>query len=219
MLTDAELDHTLGLVLLREARALNLYATPSVRRILEHDSRILPVTGAFAEVTVTETSLEKRSQLKHRDGTASDLWVTPFGVPAGPPRFASREDPGHTVGLIVEDESTGASVAFVPGCGDLNQALADRLGATDLVLFDGTFWSDDELVALGISERRARAMDHLPVSGNDGSLQWLSTLDRPAKVYTHMNNTNPMLLEDSPERLLVEQAGITIGADGMSFTL
>jgi pyrroloquinoline quinone biosynthesis protein B len=219
VLTDGELDHTLGIVLLREARALAVYATPPVKRILECDSRILPVTGAFADVSVTEALLEQRLQLNYRDGAASDLWITPFEVPAGPPRFASSEEPGHTVGLIIEDESSGASVAFVPGCGDLDQRLADRLAATDLVLFDGTFWSDDELRALGISQRRAREMDHLPVSGDNGSLQWLTTLERPAKVYTHINNTNPMLLENSPERLLVERAGLTVGADGMSFTL
>jgi pyrroloquinoline quinone biosynthesis protein B len=107
----------------------------------------------------------------------------------------------------------------VPGCGDLDQALLERLGATDLLLIDGTFWTDDELVTLGISDRSARDMDHLPVSGAKGSLARLSALSRPQKVYTHINNTNPMLLEDSPERATVEQAGFGVGSDGMSFTV
>jgi pyrroloquinoline quinone biosynthesis protein B len=93
------------------------------------------------------------------------------------------------------------------------------LGDTDLVLFDGTFWTDDELVRLGISDRRAREMDHLPISGSGGSLERLRSLDRPQKVYTHINNTNPMLLEDSSERAAVVRAGIAVGADGMSFTI
>lgn len=217
--TDAELDHTLGLVLLREARALQLYATPAVRGVLERDSRILPVTRSFADVQVTEIMPLQRSELRYRDGEASRLWVTPFSVPAGPPRFARSAESGHTVGLILEDENTGATLAFVPGCGDLDDSLVSRLADTDLVLFDGTFWSDDELLRLGISDRRARQMDHLPVSGSGGSLERLTSLTRPQKVYTHINNTNPMLLEDSSERAAVEQAGVAVGADGMSFTI
>ncbi|HEX5575229.1 MAG TPA: MBL fold metallo-hydrolase, partial [Gemmatimonadales bacterium] len=217
--TDAELDHTLGLVLLREARALQLYATPAVRRILEQDSRILPVTRSFAEVRVSEIRPFERSELLYRDGQASRLWITPFAVPAGPPRFAQSAEPGHTVGLTIEDEGNGATLAFVPGCGGLDDSLVRRLGATDLLLFDGTFWTDDELVRLGISDRRAREMDHLPISGDDGSLERLRSLSRPQKVYTHINNTNPMLLEDSSERADVERAGIAVGADGMSFTI
>ena len=89
----------------------------------------------------------------------------------------------------------------------------------DLLLFDGTFWNDDELIDLGISDRSARAMDHLPVSGSDGSLRQLAGLAVPRKVYTHINNTNPMLLEDSAERAAVDRAGLTVGNDGMSFIL
>jgi pyrroloquinoline quinone biosynthesis protein B len=217
--TDAELDHTLGLVLLREARYLQLYATPAVRSILERDSRLLPVTQAFADVQVTETPVGQRVLLRYRDGQPSGVSIEPFAVPAGPPRFAPEAAAGHTVGLVLRDESTGHSCAFVPGCGDLHGSLLDRLGKTDLVLFDGTFWSDDELVTLGISDRRAREMDHLPVSGEDGSLRHLAPLERPRKVYTHINNTNPMLLEDSAERVAVEQAGLEVGSDGMSFTV
>ena len=217
VVTDAELDHTFGVVLLREARHIQLYATAAVRSILERDSRILPVTRAFADVEVTDMLLDTRVTLRHRDGTSSGISVQSFTVPAGPPRFASEAGAGHTVGLILSDETSGGTCAFVPGCGDLDQALLERLGATDLLLFDGTFWTDNELVTLGISDRCARDMDHLPVSGDSGSLARLSTLSRPQKVYTHINNTNPMLLEDSPERATVERAGFGVGSDGMSF--
>jgi pyrroloquinoline quinone biosynthesis protein B len=217
--TDAELDHTLGIVLLREARRLQLYSTSAVRSILEEESRLLSVTRAFAEVEVTEMPLGKAISLRYRDGQASGIRVEPFAVPAGPPRFAPNAAAGHTVGLILRDDATGGSCAFVPGCGDLDQSLLERFEETDLLLFDGTFWSDDELVALGISDRRAREMDHLPVSGADGSLSRLAGLTRPVIVYTHINNTNPILLEDSPEREAVERAGLQVGSDGTSFTI
>jgi pyrroloquinoline quinone biosynthesis protein B len=168
---------------------------------------------------VTELPLDNSVSLRYRDGTSTGISVQPFAVPAGPPRFARETGAGHTVGLILRDESTGGTCAFVPGCGDLDPALLDRLGATDLLLFDGTFWTDEELVTLGISDRSARDMDHLPVSGATGSLNRLSALSRPRKVYTHINNTNPMLLEVSPERATVERAGFEVGADGMSFTV
>ena len=218
MITDAELDHTLGIVLLREARSLQLYLTGPVQSILQEDSRLLPVTQAFAEVTVIPLTLGKRTALRYRDGKTCRIWIEPLEVPAGPPRFASTSAPGHTVGLIVGDEATGGRFAFVPGCGELSPSLLERLEQTDLLLFDGTFWSNDELIELGISDRTAREMDHLPVSGPDGSLARLSTI-HTRRVYTHINNSNPMLLEDSPERSAVEQAGILVGADGMSFTL
>ncbi len=219
VLTDAELDHTLGLVLLREARRLQVAATDAVRRVLEDDSRLLPVTRAFAEVTVTELVPDRGVGLCYRDGTASGLRVTCFPVPAGPPRFAREDQPGHTVGLVIQDERSGATCAFVPGCGGLDEALSRRLASADLVLFDGTFWTDDELIRLGIGDRTAREMDHVPVSGADGSLARLGTLQARQRVYTHINNTNPMLLEDGPERDQVERAGLRVGVDGMRFTL
>jgi pyrroloquinoline quinone biosynthesis protein B len=217
--TDAELDHTLGIVLLREARRLQLYSTSAVLSILERESRLLPITQAFAEVEVTEMPLGDHIRLRYRDGQTSGLSVEAFAVPAGPPRFAPNAAAGHTVGLTVRDEATGGSCAFVPGCGDLDNSLLERFEQTDLLLFDGTFWTDDELVSLGISDRRAREMDHLPVSGADGSLSRLAGLTRPEIVYTHINNTNPILLEDSPEREAVEQAGLQVGTDGSSFSV
>ncbi|HWA15624.1 MAG TPA: pyrroloquinoline quinone biosynthesis protein PqqB [Gemmatimonadales bacterium] len=217
--TDAELDHTVGITLLREARRLQLYATEAVQTVLAEDSRILPVTGAFAEVKVTTLPLEQPVRLKTFEGQTTGLSVTAFPVPGDPPRFARQEQPGHTVGLIIKDADSGGSVAFVPGCGGLSAALLERLSKVDLLLFDGTFWTDRELIDLGISDRTARQMDHLPVSGSDGSLALLAGLPCRQKVYTHINNSNPMLLEQSPERRMVEAAGVHVGDDGMRFAL
>ena len=217
VLTDAELDHTLGMVLLRECRQLQLYATTAVQAILQDDSRLLPTTRAFARVDTTDLPLDRPVPLRYQDGSSGEISVQAFPVPAGPPRFAQKDVVGHTVGLLLRDANTGGTCAYVPGCGELNPQLLGVLAETDLVLFDGTFWSNDELISLGISGRTAREMDHQPVSGEDGTLLRLASLGRPRTVYTHINNTNVMLLEDSPEREAVEQAGIEVGADGMSF--
>ena len=219
VLTDAELDHSLGVVLLREARYLQIAATAAVRDILEQDSGLLRVTSAFAEVRVTEMVPGRDTPLTYRDGCPSGLVVTPFAVPAGPPRFARTERPGHTVGLLLRDEATGGTAAFVPGCGGFDATVSAALERSELVLFDGTFWRDDELIELGISDRTARQMDHVPVSGPGGSLERLAALSARHRVYTHINNTNPMLLEDSPERAEVERHRLRVGADGMRFSL
>lgn len=215
--TDAELDHTLGITLLREARQLQLFASRAVLEVLSHDSRVLPVTRAFSDVTVTELPLDQPVPLRYRDGGTAGIAVTAFPVPGDPPRFARQELPGHTVGLLIESASGRA--AFVPGCGGLSDSLLARLARADLLLFDGTFWSDRELVDLGISTRTARQMDHLPISGDDGSLAALRTLPCRHRVYTHINNSNPVLIEDSPERQAVAAAGLVVGDDGMRWTV
>jgi pyrroloquinoline quinone biosynthesis protein B len=219
LLTDAELDHSLGLVLLREARHLPVFTTAAVRAVLEQDSRILPVTRAFADVPVTELLLDTPQVLRCRDGSASGILVEAFAVAAGPPRFARSHDLGHTVGMVFQDQESGKMCVFVPACGELTPSLLERFAQADVLLFDGTFWTDDELIALGIGDRTARQMDHVPISGRDGSLSLLAALPCRHRVYTHINNTNPMLVESSPERALVEQAGLTIGVDGLSISV
>jgi len=219
VLTDAELDHTMGIVLLREAGCLPVVATRAVTGILERDSRILETTRAFSKVPVTELSLGSPIQLLYKDESPSGLSVEAFAVPAGVPRFASREEEGHTVGLVIRDDNRGTACAFVPGCGGLDTALLARFAGVDALLFDGTFWTDDEMIALGVGTKMAREIDHLPVGGPGGSLEQLSSLPCRHRVYTHINNTNPMLIESSPERTAVTRTGMIVGFDGLHLTL
>jgi pyrroloquinoline quinone biosynthesis protein B len=219
LVTDAELDHSLGIVLLREATHLPLYATAAAQRVLECDSRILPVARAFADMPVTELPLNEELELACRGREKSGLMVEAFAVPAGPARFATSADEGHTVGLLLRDSNSGAVCAFVPACGDLTPPLLDRLAQADILLFDGTFWRDDELVALGINSRTAREMDHVPIAGPGGSLERIERLPCRHRIYTHINNTNPILLERSPERAAVVRAGITVGFDGLHIAM
>jgi pyrroloquinoline quinone biosynthesis protein B len=219
LLTDGELDHTLGVALLREARHLPLYTTSAIGSVLERDSRILPVTRAFADVPLTELPLRTPVELCCRDGSPSGLEVEAFTTVSGPPLFAPEASEGHTVGLFLRHATSGQTCAFVPSCGDLSTPLLERLGRADILLFDGTFWSDRELIELGIGTRTAREMDHLPVGGRGGSLEQLAALPCQHRIYTHINNTNPILLERSAEREAVTRAGLTVGFDGLSLSL
>lgn len=219
VLTDAELDHTLGIALLREGRLLQVIATPSVLHTIAEDSRVLPVTQAFATVQTVEAELERVVPLEYRNGSPSGLTIEMLAVRGDPPRFARRDEEGHTVAAFIREESTGATCAFVPGCGGLAPRLLGRLNEAELLLFDGTFWTNDELIRLDISDRPALAMGHVPVFGSEGSLGTLQQLSCRRKVYTHINNTNPMLIESSAERALVEAAGLAVGADGMRFEI
>ena len=219
VLTDAELDHTLGIMLLREGRLLQVIATPSVMRTIAEDSRVLPVTQSFATVQTVEADSGCIVPLDYRNGSASGLTVEMMAVRGDPPRFARHDEDGHTVAAFVRDTRTGATCAFVPGCGGLGARLLARLNDVDLLLFDGTFWTDDELIQLDISDRAALAMGHVPISGSAGSLTKLSRLACREKVYTHINNTNPILIESSPERAMVEAAGMRVGMDGMRFEI
>jgi pyrroloquinoline quinone biosynthesis protein B len=219
VLTDAELDHTLGIVLLREAGQLSIYATSAVASIVERDSRILATTRAFSDVSVTPLPLDAAVRLCCRDGSWSGLSVEAFAVPAGPPRFATTEEAGHTVGLLIRSEMHGHLCAVVPGCGSIGPELLSVFQDVDALFFDGTFWSDEEMIALGLGTRTAREIDHVPISGRGGSLEPLSALRCRHRVYTHINNTNPILIESSPERAEVARAGMIVGFDGLHVIL
>lgn len=221
LLTDAELDHSLGVVLLREAGTISLYATDAVARVLEHDSHVLPTARAFATVTVAPLPMDEVVPLRDRHAAESALTVEAFAIRGDPPRFARHDEPGHTVGLLIRDKAAGTTLVYVPGCAALDAPVLEHLRRADGVLFDGTFWTDDELSTLGISALSARQMGHLPISGPGGSLEALAKLPARVRVriYTHINNSNPILIEDSAARMTVEAAGVRVGDDGMAFTL
>ena len=222
VLTDAELDHTLGLALLREARLLPVWATSAVLDVLSDDSRILPVTRAFSELPVTALGAGIVAPLKLRDGRDSGLTVELVPVPGSAPRFSRRDLQGHTNAAVFHQAATGRRCAYVPACAAIDEALLRTLHGMELVLFDGTCFTEDEMHAAGVSERGASAMGHQPISGARGSLAVLRTLaanGRTRVAYVHINNTNPMLVSGSPQRDEVEAAGIAIGDDGMRFTV
>ena len=214
VLTDAELDHTLGLALVRECRELRLYATGAIRDVLEADSRLLPLLRSFATVSLHPLSIGSRAELLLGNGTPSGLTVEAIPLAGHAPRFSTVTAPGVNCALIVRD-SAGSSMAYVPCCAAIDGPLRESLATVRVLLFDGTFWSDRELIDLGISDRTATEMGHAPVGGAEGSLETLSGFTWCDRVFVHINNSNPMLVEDSPERRQVESAGFQVGFDGM----
>jgi pyrroloquinoline quinone biosynthesis protein B len=149
----------------------------------------------------------------------SSLAVEAFPVGGDAPRYLGSDVELESSGFVFRDSRTGGVLAYVPGLASLDDRVSARLAASDLVLVDGTFWHDDDLARLGISDRTARDMGHTPLAGPGGSLAVLGGLQRPRKVLVHINNTNPILLEDSDEREEVVRAGVEVAYDGLEVEL
>jgi pyrroloquinoline quinone biosynthesis protein B len=219
LLTNADLDHTLGLFLMREGERLAIHSTPAVQRSLSKALSLAPVLGAFCGVQWVRPPV-KPLPLVYRDGSASGLLYHAVPLPGHPPRYVRQRraaTAGHVIGYRIIDAKTGGRLLFLPDVAELTKGLLGLLGDCDVLLFDGTFWANDELRRAGVGTLTASAMGHLPISGTHGSLKALARLPVKHKVFVHINNTNPMLLENSPERAAVLEAGCTVGRDGMEF--
>jgi pyrroloquinoline quinone biosynthesis protein B len=216
LLTDAEIDHTAGLVLLRESStAIRVYGSEQVRRALTEGYPVLPILAGYCGVEWRTLEPERSVDL---DG--SSLEVESFAAGGDAPRYVAGTGADvEATGLVFRDRCTGGVLTYVPGLARLDDAVLSRLAASDVVLVDGTFWRDDELARLGISDRRASQMGHVPLSGRGGTLEALARLERPRAILVHINNTNPVLLERSPERDAVLRAGVEVAYDGLELEL
>ncbi len=213
LLTDAELDHTLGLLLLREARTLRLYATPTVHKTLcdgTDGSGLLRLLERYCPVEWQAVIPGAAVPL------ADGLSCQAFDVPTTKrDRFGLGLDHGRVVGYRLTDERTGGTLVYLPGVQALTQALRAEIEGCTCLLIDGTCWRDDELVRLGLAAKTSRSMGHLPIDGPDGSLAQLRALGVRRTIFVHMNNTNPILLNDTPERRIVQDSGMEVAMDGL----
>ncbi len=214
LLTDGELDHTLGLLLLRESDDLEIHATEAVYKTLLEGTSLLQTLGAYSQVewrpvvTGIEVSL------------ADGLSYRAFNVPTDKrSRFDTGEEDESVVGYRITDGRTGRALVYLPGAQQLTASVLAELEGCACLLFDGTCWQDDEMIRLGIAPKTSREMGHLPISGADGSLEQLAPLPIERKIYIHINNTNPILLEDAPERRIVEEHGLEVAADGLELEI
>src|SRR4029077_10623590 len=221
VLTDGEIDHTLGLLLLREsADRLPVYAPAGVSELLGNEWPLYRVLSAYSGVEPRTLEEGRPIALTDRAGTPLGICCSATAVARRPPRYArAAPTQAFDVGLRLTDERTGGTLAYVPTAGAMDDAVRRVAGAADLLFFDGTFWSDDELTAAGVDAPTAREMGHLPVGGAGGSLALLPRLDAQRGAFIHINNTNPMLCRSSAERAQVEAAGVAVGEDAMEFDL
>jgi pyrroloquinoline quinone biosynthesis protein B len=216
LLTDAEIDHTAGLLLLRESsEAIHVYGSDEVRHALTDG---YPVLRILAEYCGVQWRTIERGRAVTLDG--SSLEIESFAAGGDAPRYlAGSGVEVEATGLVFRDRSTGGVLTYVPGLARWDDDVLGRLATSDVALVDGTFWRDDELLHLGISSRTARQMGHVPLSGPGGTLEALAQLRRPRVILVHINNTNPVLLEHSPERAAVLRADVEVAHDGLEVEL
>jgi len=213
VLTGAEVDQIAGLLHLRERQPFAIYGTAATLGIIAEN----PIFRVLA-ADVVERKLVALEQPFVVAGIEIELFTAPGKIPLyleqGEPQTA--EESGTNVG--VELKAGGGRLVFVPGAAAMTPALKTRLRRANVIMFDGTLFTDDEMIRNGSGNKTGRRMGHMPVDGADGSLAALAGLSA-RRVYIHINNTNPMLIEGSPERRRVEAAGFEVAEDGMEIAL
>jgi pyrroloquinoline quinone biosynthesis protein B len=213
-LTNGDLDHVVGLLSLRESQPLVVMATERVRAgLVERNAMLRTLARTPDQVRWLPLILGREAALE-----AAGLGVTALAAPGKLPVHLTgvlEPSPEDNVALRFRDLASGRVLVVATAIGSLDGVDA-LVGGADAVLFDGTFWSEDELSSQGLGRARARDMAHVPIGGDGGSLRRVKA---PRRVYTHVNNTNPVLREGSPERAEVERAGWEVAHDGMEIVL
>ncbi len=223
LIGNGDLDHCLGLLSLRESHPLTVYATDRVRRGFVEGNVLYRTLQRFPDqVTWRALKPGREEDLSDREGHSTGLSVEAVAVPGKVALHLeglSRPDPEDNVGFRIRERSTGRLLAYLSAVGAVSPSVREAVGDADACFFDGTFWSSDELPRLGVGAKRAEEMAHVPVGGADGSLATLGALRASRRVLIHLNNTNPLLRDDSPERAAVRAAGWEVAHDGMEITL
>ena len=222
-LTNGDVDHIAGLLNLREAQSFSIYAA----------ARVLDTLAANRIFDILKPEFVARKQLPldapigvENAGQSLGLSIEAFAVPGKVALYLENEQvadfgtkSGDTIGLRLIDERTQSSFFHIPACARMDEALAKRLERAALVFFDGTLWRDDEMLAQGLMAKTGARMGHMNMGGANGSIAAFATLDVKQKVFVHINNSNPALDANSPERAYAVAAGWVIGEDGMEFVI
>jgi pyrroloquinoline quinone biosynthesis protein B len=213
--TNGDVDHLAGLLTLREQQAFTLFGSGTTLEQVAH--------GSLFGVLNKDLVRMQAVGLDTTTDTGLGITITPFAVPGKVPLYLEANEVAigteteSTIGLEISD---GVKTFFyIPGCADVTERLQERLRNAELLFFDGTTYTDDEMLRLGLSTKTAWRMGHVAMSGPKGSLERLADLDIARRIYVHINNTNPVLIEDSPERKSVEAAGWDVAFDGMEVKL
>ena len=220
VLMDSQIDHTTGLLVLREGDPLHVYCTDMVYEDLTTGFPVLSMLQHYCGVERFPVPLGDGRSFTIPE--APDLRFTATALKSkAPPYSPHRHDPheGDNIGMRVEDLQTGRSLFYAPGLGEIEPHVHGLMEAADCLLIDGTFWRQDEMQWAGVGTKLASEMGHLPQSGDKGMIAQLRPLTRPRKILIHINNTNPILDEDSPERTELRAVGIEVAHDGMEISL
>ena len=220
VLTSGDVDHIAGLLTLRERQPFALYAAPPILATLAAN----PVFGVLAADCVQRIPIPEDQDFE--PAGCPDLRITAFSLPGKVALYledAARPErgtiSGDVIGLRVADARSGRFVCYVPGCAAVEPALIARMTGAAALLFDGTLFTDDEMIRQKLSAKTGRRMGHVSMSGPEGDVTGLAGLDVGRRIFTHINNTNPALRAGSPERAWVERAGWEIAHDGMEIVL
>lgn len=224
VLTNADVDHIVGLINLREVQPLVVYGSNRVLATLAANS-IFNVLNA-EKVARRVLPLGETTSIAAPEGELG-LQIEAFAVPGKVALYledaskgaALGTQEGDTIGLDIRDTQSGKRFLYIPGCAEVDGPLAARLRDAPLVFFDGTLFTDDEMLRAGLMPKTGKRMGHISISGDDGSIAALSQLNVGRKIYVHINNSNPVLDENSAARKAAEQAGWEIGFDGMEVRL
>jgi pyrroloquinoline quinone biosynthesis protein B len=221
VLIDGQIDHATGLFMLRERSSpLPLWCTDPVQEDLTQGNPVLRVLTHYCGVKRQRIALDgAQFAVPCVDGLSfSALPLSSKAAPYSPHREASVE--GDNIGMSITDEHTGKRVFYAPGLGQITLSVFEAMSQADCVMVDGTFWTDDEMIRMGLSSKTARDIGHLAQSGPGGMIEWLGKLpSQTRKMLIHINNTNPILDEDSDERAALTRAGIEVCEDGMTIDL
>lgn len=220
VLIDAQIDHTTGLLMLREGTVRReIYCTDMVYQDLTSGNPLLNILDHYCGVNhhvvpTNGTSFEIPG--------AANLKFTAVALKSAAPPYSPHRNnphPGDTIGVLIEDTQTGKKCFYAPGLGEIEPHLPPLMAQADCIMVDGTFWTDTEMIDMGLMTRKARDIGHIPQSGAGGMMEVLNQYPKARRVLIHINNTNPILNEESAERRQLEACGIEVSYDGMDIIL
>lgn len=217
VLMDAQIDHTTGLLMLREHKQpLSIWCTAAVREDLSEGNPLFKVLAHYCDIDWHEL---QTSTDHYAIPGAESVSFNPLSLTSNAPPYSPHRDKpvaGDTIGMFMRDTVSNRSVFYAPGLGEMEAHVWEAMQKADVVLIDGTMWTDDEMMQRGASEKTARSMGHLPQSGSGGMLEWLDKLPATTrKILIHINNTNPILDDNSPERAELAERGVEVAYDGL----
>ena len=224
ILTNADVDHIAGLINLRESQAFNLYGTSRVLDVIKKNSIFNVLNRKF--VNQVSMKLDESIELNYVGGKKSNIIVKPFAVPGKVALWLEDEKKGPDLGSVEEDTialeikmDNKKRFFYIPGCASVPDWLKERLKEADILMFDGTLWTDNEMINENVGIKTGKRMGHISMNGPEGSLEKIKDINIKRKIFIHINTTNPVLLEDSQERKIANNLGWEIAYDNMEIEL